>query len=105
MYARVVEYTLKRAKQDEFFAVLQDQVLPLAKARPGFVDLMGWISDEHPEHAFAITYWDTKEDAERFYRQEAPMVQLLSPFAERTEAEHYYVLISTGHQIAKSQAA
>lgn len=105
MYARVVEYRLKLAKNDEFFRVLQDQVLPLAKERPGFVDLMGWISDEHPEHAFAITYWNTKEDAERFYRQDAPMVALLSPLAERVETEHYYVLVSTGHQITKSQAA
>ena len=43
MYARVVEFTLKPGKDDEFLNALQNQVLPLAKNQPGFVDLMGWV--------------------------------------------------------------
>ena len=105
MYTRVVECNVKLTKKDEFFNTLQNQVLPLAKKQPGFVDLMGWASDEHPDHLFAVTFWKTKEDAERFYRQEAPMVEMLSPLSENTVTEHYYVLISTGHRLSADQAA
>ncbi len=105
MYTRVVECNVKLPRKDEFFNTLQNQVLPLAKKQPGFVDLMGWTSDEQPNHLFAITFWMTKEDAERFYRQEAPMVQMLSPLAENVVTEHYYVLISTAHRLATGQAA
>jgi heme-degrading monooxygenase HmoA len=105
MYTRVVECTLKQGQKDEFFSALQNQVLPLASKQPGFVDLMGWISDEHPDHAFAITLWKTKQDAERFYQKEAPMVALLRPFSENQVVEHHYVEISTAHRLTKGQAA
>jgi heme-degrading monooxygenase HmoA len=105
MYTRVVECNVKLTRKDDFFNTLQNQVLPLAKKQPGFVDLMGWASDEHPDHLFAVTFWKSKEDAERFYRQEAPMVELLSPLSENVATEHYYVLISTAHRLSTGQAA
>jgi heme-degrading monooxygenase HmoA len=100
-----VQCTVRLTWKDEFFNTLQNKVLPLAKKQPGFVDLMGWASDEHPEHLFAVTFWQTKEDAERFYRQESPMVAMLSPLSESTVTEHYYVPISTAHRIAAGPAA
>ena len=105
MYTRVVECRVKMGKKGEFFDALQNQILPLAKKQPGFVDLMGWASDEHEDHVIAMTFWKTKEDADRFYRQESPMVAVLGPFSAHLATEHYYVPISTGHNLAVGKAA
>jgi heme-degrading monooxygenase HmoA len=105
MYTRVVECRVKLGKKGEFFDALQNQILPQAKKQPGFVDLMGWASDEHEDHVFAMTFWKTKEDADRFYRQESPMVAVLGPLSVHVATEHYYVPISTGHHLEVGKAA
>ena len=52
-----------------------------------------------------MTFWKTKEDADRYYRHESPMVAILKPFAENQAVEHYYVPVSTAHKLAVSLKA
>jgi quinol monooxygenase YgiN len=79
MYARIVTYTLQTEKRGDFNRILRDQVLPILKREPGFVDLVGLVSDEQPDHALAIALWKSREDASHLYIQSEPMLDLLMP--------------------------
>lgn len=92
MFTRIVDCTLKPEKRADFNKTLHDQVLPVVKTQPGFVELIGLTSSEHPDHALAITFWRTQEDADRFYVHAAPMVDTLRPLlAKEPAVEHYYL--------------
>ncbi len=62
MFTRVFDCILKPEKRGDFNTVLRNQILPAVRKQPGFVNLIGLTSHERP----AITFWKTKEDADRF---------------------------------------
>ena len=106
MYTRIVECTVKPDQKDDFRNAIATQVLPLVRNQNGFVELWGLLSDEISDHALVVTLWKSKEDAERFYRQRAPMVDILKPFcAKAPGVEHYYLDTSATHRIALGRAA
>ena len=106
MYARIVTCTLPPEKQGELNNILGDQVLPILKDQPGFVDLVGMASDDHPDHVLGMSLWKTKGDADRFYTHAAPMVDALAPLATSPPTvEHYNVQTSTFQYVAASKAA
>ncbi len=104
MFTRVVHCTLKPEKRGEFNTTLQEQILPEIKKQPGFVTLIGLESSERPNYALAITFWKTQEDADRFYRRNAPMVDHLNPLVTKSEVEHFFV-DSKFDVLGKGQAA
>ncbi len=91
MFTRVVHCTLKPERRSDFNKTLQEKVLPEIKTQPGFVSLIGMMSDEKPNHALAITFWNTKQDADRYYQQGAPMLDYLTPLVDKAEIEHFTV--------------
>ncbi len=106
MYTRVVDCTLKPGKQLEFNTVLREKVLPVIKNETGFVTLLGFVSDDRAEHALAITIWKTRDDALRFYRNEAPMRDFLGELAsEPPKVEHYDLDPSMVQFLAAGKAA
>ncbi|HEV8524411.1 MAG TPA: antibiotic biosynthesis monooxygenase [Terriglobales bacterium] len=106
MYARLISCSLQTEKRLEFNDILRDQVLPVLKNEPGFVDLVGMVSEEQPDHALGIAYWKTKEDADRVYHSKEPMLDLLKPLLTDAPAvEHYNVTSSMFPQAAVGKAA
>jgi heme-degrading monooxygenase HmoA len=91
MFTRVVHCTLKPEKRTEFNQVLHEKVLPEVKNQPGFVTLIGLTSDEKPDHAIAVTFWKSREDADRYYQRSAPMVDHLKSLLNSSEVEHFNV--------------
>ena len=91
MFTRVVHCTLKPEKRTEFNQVLHDKVLPEVKNQPGFVTLVGLMSDEEPDHALAISFWLSREDADLYYQGSAPMVDYLAPLLKTSKVEHFNV--------------
>ena len=107
MFTRIVECTVKPDKRDEIQQRLRNEILPLLQKQPGFVDEVGLASEHDPERMVAISFWKTREDAERYHRDTFPRVQdIAKPYLKGPmKVETYNVEESTIHRIAAGKAA
>ena len=107
MFTRTVEVTTKPGKAKELSNTINDKVLPILKKQAGFVDETVLASDTDPDRVLAISFWNTKEDAEQYHRAEYPKVQeTLRPFLDAEPIiRTFEVHISTTHRIAAGKAA
>jgi heme-degrading monooxygenase HmoA len=69
MYTRVVELTTKPGKARELAEAINDKVLPILKKQTGFVDETVLLSDAESQRVLALSFWNSKEDAERYHRE------------------------------------
>ena len=103
MFTRMMTCTLKPEKKEEFLEAARQ--LPNAyKKQTGFVDLLTFISEEHPNQALVVAVWRTKSDSQEFYKNRAPLLDL-KPFLEEEQIEHYYLETSSVFKIASGKAA
>jgi hypothetical protein len=72
--------------------------------QPGFIDLLTFISDEHPDQAFVVAVWNTRSDAETFYKDSAPLLDL-APYVSQYTVDHYYMEPSGVFRAASGKAA
>ena len=107
MFARIVESTVKPEKRDELQQRLRNEILPLLQKQPGFVDTVGLVSDQDPERMVSISFWKTREDAERHHRENFSRIQdVVKPYLKGSiQVETYNVEESTIHRIAAGKAA
>ena len=45
MFARILEFTPKTEKRDELIQVIRQQILPIMKKQPGFLELLPFVPD------------------------------------------------------------
>ncbi len=102
MFTRVVHCTLKPERRTEFNQVLQEKVLPEIESQVGFISLIGLMSDEKPDHALAITFWNSRQDADRYYQGSAPMMDYLKPLLKSADVEHFSVEGKLIHAVGKA---
>jgi heme-degrading monooxygenase HmoA len=107
MYTRVVDVTAKPGKARELSRTISDKVLSLLKSQPGFVDEINLISDQNPDQITALSFWKTREDAERYHRETFPKVNdLIRTYVEGTpQVRTFDVEHSSLHKIAAGKAA
>jgi quinol monooxygenase YgiN len=107
MFTRVVEINAKSGKANELANTIHEKVLPILKKQQGFVDETVLVSDAEPNRMLGLSFWNSKEDAERYHREGYPKVnELLSPLLESTPAiRTFNVQTSTTHRIAAGKAA
>jgi quinol monooxygenase YgiN len=107
MFTRVVEVNTKPGKASELTTVITDKILPILKKQAGFVDETILVSDTDPNRGLALSFWKTKEDAERYNRDQYPAVQdMLRPLLETEPVIRTFdVHTSTTHKIAVREAA
>ena len=65
MIARIVTCTVQPAKVNEFRKVLNDQVLPLVQAQPGFVENIEAL-DPNTGQFSCTTLWNSRSDVEKY---------------------------------------
>jgi heme-degrading monooxygenase HmoA len=70
MYTRIVETTSKHGKARELCQTIDDKVLPILRKQNGFVDEVVMVSDTEPNRVTAISFWKTREDAQRYQREQ-----------------------------------
>ena len=107
MFTRIVEINTQQGKGREATKTINDQVVPLLKSQPGFVDEIVLVSSTEPDRIVALSFWTNKEDAERYSREQYPKVnEILRPLlAAAPTVRTGNVDISTTHKIALGKAA
>lgn len=107
MYTRIVSCNVRPGKKDNFDDVLNGEILDLLREQDGFRDLIGLWSEREPNRAIAISLWDSKEDAETYYKKDyTRVVEVLTPLITgQPTVETYNVDVSTLHNIAHGRAA
>ncbi len=107
MFTRVVEVNTKSGKAVELTTIINDKVLPILKKQVGFVDETVLASDTDSNRVLALSYWNTREDAERYNREQYPAVHEMIRHLLETEPaiRTFNVDSSTTHKIAASKAA
>ena len=107
MYTRVVEITTKSGKARELCNTIDDKVLPILKKQAGFVDETVLVSDTDPNQVLASSFWNEKEDAERYQQEQYPKIhEMLKHLIENEPTIRTFdVQTSTSHQITARKAA
>jgi heme-degrading monooxygenase HmoA len=108
MFARLVEAPAKPGKRNEIVTILTNELAPTLKRQPGFVDFVGLASDTSPEEGITLTFWATKDDAERFYGTQefkSKILDRITPLVEKMTIRTFNVEASTFHKVATAKAA
>ena len=75
MFTRVVELTTKLGKNKQLSETINDKVLPILKKQKGFVDETVLVSDKDDNRVLGLSFWNSKEDAEQYHREQYPNVR------------------------------
>ena len=107
MYTRVVELTSKSGKARELANTINDKVLPILKKQAGFVDETVLASDTEATRVLALSFWNSKEDAERYHREQYPAIHEMMRHLVEGEPviRTFNVDSSTTHRITAGKAA
>ena len=107
MFTRTVEVTTKPGKARDLSTLINDKVLPILKKQAGFVDETLLVSDTEPNRVLAISFWNTKEDAERYQQEQYPTIhEMIRPHLDADPVVRTFdVDTSTTHGIAAGKAA
>jgi quinol monooxygenase YgiN len=107
MYTRVVELTTKPEKARELCAAIDDKILPILRKQAGFVDETVLASDTESNRVLALSFWNAKEDAERYHREQYPKInEMLSHLLDTAPVIRTFdVHTSTTHRVAAGKAA
>ena len=73
MFVRQVSAHFKPGQFDLLNRRLDDEVIPLLKKQKGFRDELSFF-DKNKDEAFAMSFWDTQQDAENYQRDIYPQV-------------------------------
>src|SRR5215469_15700655 len=107
MFTRVVELTSKSGKSKELSNMINEKAIPILKQQRGFQDEIVLVSDTEPDRILGVSFWDTREDAERYHREQFATIKasvrhlLESEPVVRTFNVHTYI----GQKIAAHKAA
>ncbi|HEV2399028.1 MAG TPA: hypothetical protein VGS27_18930 [Candidatus Sulfotelmatobacter sp.] len=81
MFARIVEIAWKIEKKDELLKMVRQDILPVLRKQPGFLELLPFVPEIATEHMYAVTLWAEKRDAEKYVHDVFPRIeQMLKPF-------------------------
>jgi heme-degrading monooxygenase HmoA len=107
MFVRLVEINAKTGKGVELARLINDQAVSILQNQPGFVDEVVLFSPDNPDRGVALSFWNTREDAEKYNRETFPKInELLRPALEGApQVRTFDVVSSTAHKIIPTKAA
>jgi heme-degrading monooxygenase HmoA len=93
MFARIVEFIPKVEKKEELIKVVRNEVLPILKKQPGFLEILPFLPESPTETAVTVTLWAEKRDAERYEQNVYPKVaEIVKPYVATPITFKHYVL-------------
>ena len=107
MFTRIVEVTSKTGKGRELTRIVSEKVLAILKNQPGFLDEITLVSNEDPDRILALSFWNSKEDADKYQREQFSRVtETIRNLIEGNPVVRTFdVEQSTIHKIAAGKAA
>ncbi len=108
MFSRTAEIKINPQQREPFLNLVNSEFLPLLQRQPGYLDGVGLVSEADPNTGISVTFWKTREDAERFYggNEFARLRQRLTPYLRGEPTVHTYTVeTSTHHGIAAGRVA
>ena len=107
MFTRTVEVTAKSGKAQELANTINDKVLPILKKQKGFVDETVLVADKEDNRVLSLSFWNSKEDAERYQQEQYPAIHEMIRHLLEAEpvVRTFNVDSSTTHRIAAGKAA
>lgn len=107
MFTRIVELTTKPGKNKQLSDTINDKVLPILKKQKGFVDETVLLSEKEDNRVLSLSFWNKKDDAERYHQEQYPEVHEMLKHLLETEPviRTFDVHTSTTHRIAAGKAA
>ena len=107
MFTRTVEVTSKSGKARELASTINDKALPILKKQKGFVDETVLVSDKEDNRVLSLSFWNSKEDAEKYQREQYPAIHEMVRHLLEAEPviRTFNVDSSTTHRIAAGKAA
>jgi quinol monooxygenase YgiN len=107
MFARIVEFTPKVEKKEELIKAMRNEVLPVLKKQPGFLEVLPFIPESTTDKTIVVTVWSEKRDAERYEREAySKVAEILKPYlATAITFKHYVVETSLCPNIMEAFAA
>src|SRR6266566_7104974 len=101
MFTRVVELTSKSGKAKELSNTINEKVVPILKKQTGFVDETVLVSDTESNQILGLSFWNSKEDAERYHQEQYPKINEMLQHLLETEPNirTFDVHTSTTHRI------
>jgi heme-degrading monooxygenase HmoA len=85
MYVRVTPFSFDPAKEQEIVRFTDERLMPAIRQLPGFRRYTGALDRAHGR-GFAISEWDTLEQAEQFRTALGSLVQQIAELSVRLEA-------------------
>ena len=100
MFVRQVSAHFKPEKFDLLNQRFENEVVPLLKKQKGFRDELSFF-DKKTDEAIAMSFWDTKQDAESYDRKVYPEIhkKMAETLAEKPEIRMFEVNNSTWYDI------
>jgi quinol monooxygenase YgiN len=81
MFARILEFVPKMEKKDELIRVIKNEVLPILKKQPGFLEILPFVPEETIDRTVVVSLWTEKRYAELYMKETFPKVeQILKPY-------------------------
>ncbi len=107
MFTRVVKMTCKPGQTKQACKTISEKVLPILRKQQGFLDYIVLVSTTDPNQVVAQSFWNTREDAERFHREQYQKLRdmLQERLAGEPVIEKYDVDTSTSQRILARKAA
>jgi heme-degrading monooxygenase HmoA len=107
MFARVVKLTCKPGQTKQACQTMNDKVLPILKKQQGFQDELVLVSTNDPQQLLAESFWKSREDAERYHRDQFQKIReiMQDVLATAPVVDTYDVETSMSHRISAGKAA
>lgn len=83
MFARILEMETKPGKAREVCSVIEEKGVPILKEFPGLLDVFCLIPEEVADSVIAMSFWDTREAAEKYSHEAFSRVaEIYGPFVQ-----------------------
>ncbi len=107
MFARLADVPVKPGKRNEWVTMLTNEYQPLVKKQPGFIDFVGLTGDTDPVEGITLTFWTTKQEAERFYSSHEfkTIMDRIRPLLQNMTVRTFDVEASTFRQVVAATVA
>jgi quinol monooxygenase YgiN len=93
MFARILEFTLKTEKKEDFLKTVRQEVLPILKKQTGFLEILPLVNEVKPERIVVMSLWQKKIDAERYEKETFYKVnEILKPWLNTPVEINYFKL-------------